>query len=308
MDQPGGGFINPGSLDFDYNDTSYHNPKINGFEDDSFDDFDSYLHNPNPSDPFFDITGTLAPQDLHAIYTPQQNFLNSIPAQDVDVSGLSFSQFDHQYNAGSAFPHVQQPPSTSASTPNTSFQTTPEQQAKVPKKLGRKRKIPKSKAEEEETRSKFLERNRVAASKCREKKKHWQDGLEHRKLNLEREKMEFLHEINVLRAQVEQLTNVCRWHVQMGCPMQGLEERLVRLRELGVGGGGEVMGGMVEGVKMDVDEMDFETPRRDSIDSGVCVNMPRRRRRRVRDPASLGRGLRIGGGSRSRWYCYGIGV
>lgn len=57
----------------------------------------------------------------------------------------------------------------------------------------RKNKAPPSKAREEATRNKFLERNRVAASKCRQKKKEWT-------MRLDNERMKELAENERLKA------------------------------------------------------------------------------------------------------------
>ncbi|MCJ1258462.1 hypothetical protein MMC24_006295 [Lignoscripta atroalba] len=55
---------------------------------------------------------------------------------------------------------------------------------------------------EEEKRSKFLERNRVAASKCRQKKKEWTSNLEARARDLQNTKNQFALVVSSLRDEI----------------------------------------------------------------------------------------------------------
>ncbi|KAH6664522.1 hypothetical protein B0J14DRAFT_247436 [Halenospora varia] len=80
---------------------------------------------------------------------------------------------------------------------------------KLPRKRGRKKKAPKSANEQELARKRFLERNRLAASKCREKKKKWMDELEEKRLSeqkdnarLQETKDNLVHDIGMLRRMV----------------------------------------------------------------------------------------------------------
>ncbi|KAH8656713.1 hypothetical protein BGZ60DRAFT_338940, partial [Tricladium varicosporioides] len=76
-------------------------------------------------------------------------------------------------------------------------------------KRGRKKKAPKSTDEQELARKRFLERNRLAASKCREKKKKWMDELEEKRLSEQKDnarlqgtKDNLVHDIGILRRMV----------------------------------------------------------------------------------------------------------
>ena len=100
---------------------------------------------------------------------------------------------------------------------------TPDRSSQVRSKRPRKYNSRRAKAssvdhdsEGETRRNKFLERNRVAASKCRQKKKEQQRGLEDMARRLQRENNLLLSErtsmndeIEFLRDQVEELRRIC---------------------------------------------------------------------------------------------------
>jgi bZIP transcription factor len=73
------------------------------------------------------------------------------------------------------------------------------------KRRGRKRKAPLSQAEEEVKRGKFLNRNRIAASKCRQKKKGWTHDLEEKKFKLSRENTALKGELEKLASELSSL-------------------------------------------------------------------------------------------------------
>lgn len=220
-------------------------------------DFTSFIDSTQTQDPFFDDHLTLSPSDYMNVQQ-QQNFLSSIPT--TNVSNINYGQFDHQYpstststNTGS-FPFPSQSSTfdqtaspVSESTPPTKTRTA-RRNAKVkaepqpkpePKKRGRKRKVHSSKIEADESRQRFLERNRIAASKCREKKKAWMDRLENMRFDLEAEKLQNLQTVLLLRQELRGLVDAAREHVEAGCAMHGLkncvetgEARLVGVDEV----------------------------------------------------------------------------
>lgn len=57
-----------------------------------------------------------------------------------------------------------------------------------------------------------LERNRAAASKCRQRKKEWQDGLERKKIELESRYKSLHSEVKELMEEVAQLKNFVMAH------------------------------------------------------------------------------------------------
>ncbi|MCJ1317853.1 hypothetical protein MMC15_003180 [Xylographa vitiligo] len=70
---------------------------------------------------------------------------------------------------------------------------------------------------EEEKRSKFLERNRVAASKCRQKKKEWTNNLEARARELQNSKNQMAMMVTSLKEEVMWLKGEMLKHTGCGC-------------------------------------------------------------------------------------------
>ena len=71
-----------------------------------------------------------------------------------------------------------------------------------------KEKVPK----EEDKRDKFLERNRIAASKCRQKRKEWMHNLEEQKQEMENVHWQLQQECHMLIAEVSKLKNMIMEH------------------------------------------------------------------------------------------------
>ncbi|KAK0720497.1 hypothetical protein B0H67DRAFT_643747 [Lasiosphaeris hirsuta] len=94
---------------------------------------------------------------------------------------------------------------------------TPPDQEPPKKKKARK---PKKEApeEEEHKRSKFLERNRIAASKCREKKKQYVSDLEETKIGLETQHAQLQMEYNGLLGEVSGLKHHLMAHAKCNDP------------------------------------------------------------------------------------------
>ena len=72
--------------------------------------------------------------------------------------------------------------------------------------------------EKDEKRSKFLERNRVAASKCRQKKKEWTSALEAKARDLQNEKAQLQLMMEAYRAELMYLKNEMLNHTECGSP------------------------------------------------------------------------------------------
>lgn len=96
---------------------------------------------------------------------------------------------------------------------------------KIPKKRGRKRKQLDEKTQIEE-RKKFLERNRVAANRCRERKKTYVSNLEGRQKDVLARNQYLRCELNVLQEEVALLKQLV--HVECACSEEVLE---INLRE-----------------------------------------------------------------------------
>ncbi|KAH0547536.1 hypothetical protein FGG08_000261 [Glutinoglossum americanum] len=72
-------------------------------------------------------------------------------------------------------------------------------------------------ADEDAKRSRFLERNRLAASKCRQKKKEWTKGLEERARNLQNEKLQLQMMVGSLKSEMIYVREELLKHGNCGC-------------------------------------------------------------------------------------------
>ena len=132
------------------------------------------------------------------------------PPFDPDGS-LFDSQLQQQYLSNNESPHG---PSRNI-TPDRSSQVRSKRPRKYKSRGARAASVDHDSADETR-RNKFLERNRVAASKCRQKKKEQQRGLEDMARRLQREnnllmseRRSMNDEIEFLREQVEELRRIC---------------------------------------------------------------------------------------------------
>ncbi len=122
------------------------------------------------------------------------------------------------------------PPSTrrTSSSKSTSHRTsqsestgtdiTPPDHASPSKKRKTRRPKDSGAVEEEHKRSKFLERNRIAASKCREKKKQYVSELEDTKVSLEAQHLQLQQEYNGLLGEVSGLKHHLMAHAKCNDP------------------------------------------------------------------------------------------
>ncbi|KAL8669577.1 MAG: hypothetical protein Q9168_005832 [Polycauliona sp. 1 TL-2023] len=103
--------------------------------------------------------------------------------------------------------------------------TTGETESSTPAKRSRKNGRPSkssstgqaSSSADEVRRSKFLERNRVAASKCRQKKKEWTQGLETRARNLQKENNSLRMMLSSMRDEMLFIKSEMLKHTTCGC-------------------------------------------------------------------------------------------
>ncbi|KAK4151316.1 hypothetical protein C8A00DRAFT_17279 [Chaetomidium leptoderma] len=101
---------------------------------------------------------------------------------------------------------------------STSTAITPPEHEPARKRKLRKIKKESNSVEEERRRNKFLERNRIAASKCREKKKLYVSDLEDSKIGLERLHGELQSEVNDLTAEISALKHRLMGHAKCNDP------------------------------------------------------------------------------------------
>ena len=85
-------------------------------------------------------------------------------------------------------------------------------------------------SEEGEKRSKFLERNRVAASKCRQKKKEHIAALEQRSKNLERENAMLKMTMESLQTEKIQLMTQMAMHTPENCDCSEIHQHLAHFK------------------------------------------------------------------------------
>lgn len=148
-----------------------------------------------------------------------------------------YFSLDHTHNEQIVAPQDLASTNTSTSTPNTqqttqvhhgtqsTQQVSSNPDVKIPKKRGRKRKQLDEKTRVEE-RKKFLERNRVAANRCRERKKTYVSSLETRQKEV-LAKNQYLHvEVEALREEIAILKHLV--HVDCACSELTLEQNLRR--------------------------------------------------------------------------------
>ncbi|KAJ3205396.1 hypothetical protein HDU67_008879 [Dinochytrium kinnereticum] len=87
------------------------------------------------------------------------------------------------------------------------------------KVLGKRKKGKGEGQREEDKRKKFLERNRVAASKCRQKKKIWMQELEQKSTELTERNKELHSTVGQLKEEVLLLKNQLLLHRKCRCNM-----------------------------------------------------------------------------------------
>ena len=107
----------------------------------------------------------------------------------------------------------------------TQAQTQAPKQKQQPAALKSKISLAKSKASNDghkpQPRTRSLERNRIAASRCRQKKKEWLSGLEAKKSKLEKQYKSLQSEYNELLDEVTQLKSILMIHA--GCNDQNID-------------------------------------------------------------------------------------
>uniref|UniRef100_A0A671MAX9 cAMP responsive element binding protein 5a n=1 Tax=Sinocyclocheilus anshuiensis TaxID=1608454 RepID=A0A671MAX9_9TELE len=133
------------------------------------------------------------------------------------------SHHSHAHHSPPAHLH---PGSTHQTTPPLSHQTIPTQMSSTPKQTpcpqsppqlstGRRRRT--SEEGPDERREKFLERNRAAATRCRQKRKVWVMSLERKAEELTHTNLQLQNEVTSLRTEVSQLKQILLSHKD--CPV-----------------------------------------------------------------------------------------
>ncbi|XP_069472243.1 cyclic AMP-dependent transcription factor ATF-2 [Ambystoma mexicanum] len=115
-------------------------------------------------------------------------------------------------------PHpLQQPATSTTETPASPAQPTPPAQSTG----GRRRRAASD--DPDEKRRKFLERNRAAASRCRQKRKVWVQSLEKKAEDLSSFNVQLQNEVTLLRNEVAQLKQLLLAHKD--CPVTAMQKK-----------------------------------------------------------------------------------
>ncbi|KAL2197551.1 hypothetical protein P885DRAFT_34863 [Corynascus similis CBS 632.67] len=145
------------------------------------------------------------------LYSPGSSNDEMRPQIQVDTSGLPQPSARHNPTAKS--------PSQGGFIPvNALTPFTPPEQEPPKKRKTRRTKRESNTAEEAQKRNKFLERNRVAASKCREKKKQYVSELEATKMDLELRNAHLKVEVDSLVAEIGALKHRLMAHAKCNDP------------------------------------------------------------------------------------------
>ncbi|KAF9874856.1 bZIP transcription factor [Colletotrichum karsti] len=157
-------------------------------------------------DPIVPNMASVYSNQYQAQYTTKQEPLDDRPAL-MHVPSTSTSKSSSRTDSNMSM-------QTHASN---SSRTTDPSDASPPRKKGKKGKAPMQ-DEDDAKRNKFLERNRVAASKCRQKKKVWMSDLQETKQGLETQHAQLQMEYNGLVDQVTRMKNELMSHANCNDP------------------------------------------------------------------------------------------
>lgn len=169
-----------------------------------------------PQKPAFAISPSIWDQQLNtSIPCDQIDLDNSTEAKDeggVEMIGLCSSHAAGIKKTCRALSNFSIPSLTSSSSSQSSHET--KKQARKPKTKKRQQQLNQEPARDvSRTKHKqYLERNRIAASKCRQKKKDWMHELEETKRLLQSKHYNLQHEYNTLSEAVLQMKNLLMAH------------------------------------------------------------------------------------------------
>ncbi|KAK1981740.1 bZIP transcription factor [Colletotrichum cereale] len=170
-------------------------------------------HDPSIFMPMPSAWGPLVgnPQALYghnyqAQYTTKQEHFEDRPTL-LQVSSVATSQSSARTNSNKSM----------QTQTSKSSRTTDPSDASPPRKRGKRGKTVAQDAHEGK-RDKFLERNRIAASKCRQKKKEWVSDLQETKQGLENQHAQLQMEYNGLVDEVTRMKNELMSHANCNDP------------------------------------------------------------------------------------------
>ncbi|KAF6817350.1 bZIP transcription factor [Colletotrichum sojae] len=159
-----------------------------------------YMSVPSTWDPLVVGVPPMYDQTCQPHYTTKEEPMDDRPTLSHLPSATTFKSSSRTDSNNSTQTHV-----------SKSSRTTDPSDVSPPRKKGRKGKAPMA-DNDEDKRNKFLERNRVAASKCRQKKKEWVSDLQETKQNLENQHAALQMEYNGLVDEVTRMKNELMSH------------------------------------------------------------------------------------------------
>lgn len=130
----------------------------------------------------------------------------------------------------SALEHQQRRSPTKRASESSTKSSKSTKRAKKPSRGSQASEDTPENSEEVEKRSKFLERNRVAASKCRQKKKEHNAALEQRAKNLERENALIKMTMESLQAEKINLMTQMAMHTPERCSCHDIHQHLAHFK------------------------------------------------------------------------------
>ncbi|XP_062972410.1 cyclic AMP-dependent transcription factor ATF-2 isoform X2 [Elgaria multicarinata webbii] len=149
---------------------------------------------------------------LKAALTQQHSQITNGDTAKGQTSGLTRTQSEEARPQS-----LQQPATSTTETPASPAQPAPQ----TPNTGGRRRRA--ANEDPDEKRRKFLERNRAAASRCRQKRKVWVQSLEKKAEDLSSLNGQLQNEVTLLRNEVAQLKQLLLAHKD--CPVTAMQKK-----------------------------------------------------------------------------------
>ncbi|TWW80825.1 Cyclic AMP-dependent transcription factor ATF-2 [Takifugu flavidus] len=156
-------------------------------------------------------------QSSAVTHTPAPTSPSATPAQAA-TAALTPAPVSHLSKSEEPSPHALQQPATST----TETPASPVAPAPNPPSTGGRRRRTTSE-DPDEKRRKFLERNRAAASRCRQKRKVWVQSLEKKAEDLNSMNGQLQSEVTLLRNEVARLKQLLLAHKD--CPVTALQKK-----------------------------------------------------------------------------------
>ena len=175
----------------------------------------------SPKSYLFDLQDTVTPNLLVNV-RPESSFPSlygqvTPPNDDGYESLLDTQSQDPYIKEERSRPVDRKPAATQPNSRHEQKQAPPKRARKYTPRKSKKQTSSESINPDDARRSKFLERNRVAASKCRQKKKEWTQNLEDRARDLQKDKNNLRVLVESLSEELYYLKTQCMEHRDCEC-------------------------------------------------------------------------------------------